>query len=211
VGFHNFTRRYIPRFGELTARFTGLLKKNARTLAWSNIAQTAFMEIQNAYGFNLTHRFPNTNNQFLLKTDASGKAVGAALDQLRKGNVAKFLQTARLNFRACENMEVITFLFPHIEDCPIKIVSNQTGILRRSEALESLKSLLLRTKLPFPVLIDHLNLKQLSNYKPTKGRHTKKIGLSSGFNIKIAHLTGSENVAADALSRPTGMGKFKMH
>jgi Reverse transcriptase (RNA-dependent DNA polymerase) len=45
LGRSIFTRRYIPRFQELTAGLTGLLKKNARTLAWSSAAQIAFMEI----------------------------------------------------------------------------------------------------------------------------------------------------------------------
>jgi RNase H-like domain found in reverse transcriptase len=161
---------------------------------------------------NLMLSFPNSSNQFVLKTDALGKAVGAALYQLRKDKVANCLaDVGPLNLSDSEDAELITFYSQILTTAEANYLGIQLKFFGVVKALEALKWLLLEIKLYVLVLVDHCNLEQLIQYKPKKRRHMKWLDIVAGFNIKIAYLPGSENVVVDARTRPPGVRKLKLN
>ncbi|GKC88258.1 putative mitochondrial protein [Tanacetum coccineum] len=75
----SYYRRFIKGYATISQPLTMLLKKNA--FQWNSQAQEAFKRLQQAMVQSLVLALPNFEEEFIIKTNASGIGLGAVLQQ----------------------------------------------------------------------------------------------------------------------------------
>ena len=81
-GLINYYRKFIPFFSHKVAPLTSLLKKeNPNQIIWNADCEKAFGEIKQALASKPILAIPDLNKQFIVRADASSKAIGAVLLQ----------------------------------------------------------------------------------------------------------------------------------
>ncbi|KAG0442750.1 Transposon Tf2-9 polyprotein [Dictyocoela muelleri] len=175
LGFINWFRPYLPDVSKETTRLYDKLKTHKRTIIWNEdddlTMKNLFAEIRKQ---NVLH-FPDLNEEFDLKCDASEIALGSVLSQ--KGKVIGFFSK---KFKGSE----INYT----------IVEKETlGIL---ESLKHFKSIIYGTKIN--IYTDNKNL-------TFKGDMTKRINrwllMLEEYDYKLIHINSESNSDADILSR----------
>ncbi|GKF38181.1 retrovirus-related pol polyprotein from transposon 17.6, partial [Tanacetum coccineum] len=78
-GLTGYYRRFIKGYATISQPLTMLLKKNA--FQWNSQAQEAFKRLQQAMVQSLVLALPNFEEEFFIKTNASGIGLGAVLQQ----------------------------------------------------------------------------------------------------------------------------------
>ena len=82
LGFMNYHREFIPGFAGL-AECLYSLTRNKCKFAWNEDHQRAFLMLKKVASENIVLAYPNALDPFILDTDASDFAVGAALIQVQ--------------------------------------------------------------------------------------------------------------------------------
>jgi hypothetical protein len=80
LGMTGYYRRFIEGYANIASPLTRLLKKNC-LYSWNSDCQKSFEELKNKLISAPILQYPNFNIPFILKTDASKIALGAALCQ----------------------------------------------------------------------------------------------------------------------------------
>ncbi|XP_057669912.1 uncharacterized protein LOC130902096 [Diorhabda carinulata] len=80
VAFANYYRKFIKNFAEIAAPLNHLSKKRVK-FSWNDECQKAFETLKNVLINPPILQYPDfsENNHFIIRTDASGKALGAVL------------------------------------------------------------------------------------------------------------------------------------
>ncbi|KAJ1142196.1 hypothetical protein NDU88_008523 [Pleurodeles waltl] len=88
LGLANFYQQFILDFAEQTSHITQTLKKEIlkKGFVWTMAAEKAFQSLKKAFTQAPILRHPDTNKQFIVVTDASERAIGAALLQQQEGD-----------------------------------------------------------------------------------------------------------------------------
>ncbi|CAC5374159.1 Retrovirus-related Pol polyprotein from transposon 297,Retrovirus-related Pol polyprotein from transposon 17.6 [Mytilus coruscus] len=82
LGLIGFYRKFIPQFSDISVPLTDLTKKNApNKVKWSDKTQKSFDELKDCICSDSVLRSPDFSKKFILQTDASGKGLGAVLEQ----------------------------------------------------------------------------------------------------------------------------------
>ncbi|KAJ1138851.1 hypothetical protein NDU88_005232, partial [Pleurodeles waltl] len=83
LGLANFYRQFIADFAQRTSFITQTLKKEhlKKGFCWTPGAESAFQDLKKAFIQAPILRHPDTSKQFIVVTDASERAIGAALLQ----------------------------------------------------------------------------------------------------------------------------------
>ena len=82
LGLIGFYRRYVLNFSSLVAPLVELTKKNKPTkIVWSESCQTAFEKVKQVLSSSPVVQLPDFKKQFIIRSDASGEGIGAALLQ----------------------------------------------------------------------------------------------------------------------------------
>eukprot|EP00253_Pinus_taeda_P027764 PITA_27764 len=187
LGLARYYRRFIKDFSKLASPLFGLLAKDVE-FKWSDDCQKALNELKDKLVSAPILRGPNWALPFHIHTDASNKAIGAALGQLEEKLpyaiyfVSKNLSKAEMNYTVIEKefMAVVHALnkFPHY------ITGYQTFLH-----------------------IDHATIRYLINKPDVNARIIRWLLLLQQFDLTIVDKLGRENVVVDFLSRldlPTG-------
>lgn len=177
LGLAGYYRKFVKNFGVLAKPLTELLRKNV-VFVWTSHHDTAFQALKQALSSAPVLALPNFHKPFSIETDASGKGIGAVLQQ--DGHplafVSKALGTANMGLSAYEKEYLAILLavtqwrtyLQHAEFC---IYTDQRSLI-------------------------HLNEQRL--HTPWQQKvFTKLLGLQ----YKLIYKKGSDNNAADALSR----------
>ena len=86
LGLASFYRRFIPHFAEIALPLTNLTKKLQPTVVvWTEECSSAFNTLKRRLTSQPILRRPDLNKDFVLRTDASGKGLGAVLLQETEG------------------------------------------------------------------------------------------------------------------------------
>ena len=80
LGLCNYYRRFIENFSKIATPLNQLLQKDS-PFVWSDICETAFINLKQALVTAPMLRYPDMNAPFILWTDASGTALGYILGQ----------------------------------------------------------------------------------------------------------------------------------
>lgn len=159
---------------------TCLLAKDA--FAWSTIAQEAFEELKKALTQAPVLALPDFTKPFILETDASGTGVGAVLSQ---GHHPIAFFSKKLSPRVQAQSVYARELFAI------------------TEAVAKFRHYLFGH--PFIIRTDHASLKHLLNQTIQTPEQEACLPKLMGYRFTIEYKPGSQNQAADALSRSTFM------
>ncbi len=187
LGLVNFYRRFIPHGATTLQPLNNLLehsKRPADPLHWTDAASTAFSDIKQALADASLLVHPTPGAPTCLMTDASNIAVGAVLQQ-------------RVNGNWCP----IAFFSKALKPAETRYSTFDRELLAIYLAVKHFRYFLEGRS--FHVQTDHKPLTfalatRTDKYTPRQVRHPDLI---SQFTSDIRHVEGTNNPAADALSR----------
>ena len=180
VAFANYYRKFIPNFAHIVNPLNKLVRKNV-LFTWDEHCQNSFETLKNKLCHPPVLQYPNfsEDNRFILKTDASGYAIGAVLSNADDRPVAyasRTLNKAEINYSTIEK-ELLSIVF----------------------AVKHFRPYLYARK--FQIFTDHRPLVYLFGMKNPSSRLTKFRLILEEFDFVINYVKGKENTTADALSR----------
>lgn len=181
VAFANYYRRFIENFSGLTRCITKLTGKRV-DFVWTKQCQVAFDTVKQKLMSPQILAYPDFSKPFKITVDASHLAVGAVLTQNHNGFdrpiafISRTFKKGELN-KAIIEKELIAIHF----------------------AITTFRPYVYGNK--FEVLTDHKPLIYLYSLKnPTSRLARMRLDLEE-YNYSISHISGKDNVVADALSR----------
>ena len=189
LGFVNFYHRFVPRCAEVVLplnRLLGPKGSREKPLEWSDAATTAFNDIKRAMAQAVLLHHPHADAPTRLATDASDVAIGGVLEQLVQGM-----------------WQPIAFFSRKLSSPETRYSTFCRELLAVYQAVRHFRHFVEGRK--FHVLTDHKPLVHAiassnSRHSPRQLRHLSYI---AEFTTDLRYLPGSQNVAADALSRCT--------
>ena len=114
IGLAGYYRRHVPNFAKFAQPLTNLTKKNAPFI-WTREQQEAFTELKRILSTEPLLIYPDFSEPFVA-CDASTKALGAILSQVRDGEekpvtyCSRQLNSAEAKYSVTE-LELLAFLF----------------------------------------------------------------------------------------------------
>nr|GEW49337.1 hypothetical protein [Tanacetum cinerariifolium] len=176
LGLTGYYIRFIKNYAVISHPLTKLLKKNSFGL--NDEAETTVQTLKEAMITTSVLSLPNFNREFVVETNACDVGIGAVL--LQDGHTIAYMNKAlspKHQALSTYEKEFLAVLF----------------------ALEKCRGYLLDKH--FKIKSDHFSLKYLLDQRLTTPFQTKWLPKLLGFDYEISYKKGSENVAADALSR----------
>jgi len=189
LGILNFYHRFIPNAASLQAPLTDLIKgakkKDRTPIQWTDDTRKAFDSCRSALSESACLTFPDSNVDLVLHTDASSIAIGATLFQVREDEVK----------------EPLGFFSAKLSPAQRNYSTYDRELLAIYSAIKHFRHLL-EGRNP-TIYTDHKPLTFAFRQKPDKAspRQFRYLEYIGQFSTDIRYLQGSENVAADALSR----------
>ncbi|XP_040244116.3 uncharacterized protein [Aegilops tauschii subsp. strangulata] len=177
LGLAGYYRRFIRHFGMLARPMFNLLKKGV-PFVWTSIIEQAFQALKNQLITAPVLALPDFSQQFVIETDASDKGVGAVLQQ--RGHPIAFMSKAlcpRYQGLSAYEKEYLAILVA---------VDQWRPYLQHAE---------------FLILTDQRSLVHLEEQRLTTPWQQKAFTKLLGLRYCIKYKKGSDNSAADALSR----------
>jgi hypothetical protein len=177
LGLAGYYRKFIHHFGVICQPLTQLLKKGVHFI-WTSEHDTAFSALKQALTSAPVLSLLDFASPFTVETDASAVGIGAVL--MQHGHPVAFLskalgpKTRGLSTYEKEYMAIIV------------IVQQWRSYLQHGE---------------FTILTDHKSLTQLNEQRLHTPWQHKVFTKLLGLNYRIQYRSGSDNRAADALSR----------
>lgn len=181
LGLAGYYRRFIKDFSKLTSPLFGLLAKDVE-FNWTDDCQKALNELKNKLVSAPILRGPNWALPFHIHTDASNKALGAALGQVEQ----KFPYA-------------IYFVSKNLSKAELNYTVTEKEFLAVVHALNKLRNYIIGYQ-TF-VHTDHAAIRYLMNKPDVNARIIRWLLLLQQFNLTIVDKPGKENVVADFLSR----------
>ncbi|XP_031479939.1 uncharacterized protein LOC116250456 [Nymphaea colorata] len=176
LGLTGYYRRFIKGYGLIASPLTHMLKKGEFT--WTDKAREAFVKLKAAMMSAPVLALPDFAKDFVIETDASDVGIGAVLSQ--EGHPIAFMSKA-LTSRAK----------------PLSTYEKE--LLAIVMAVDKWRPYLIGRR--FVVRTDHSSLRYMVKQRvstPTQQRWLAKL---LGYDFTIEYKKGTENSAADSLSR----------
>ena len=184
LGMFNFYHRFIPRLAETLRPLYGALRDRTDKITWSDERVTAFERAKAALSAATLLHFPDPSASLALTTDASDTAVGAVLEQFSNGMwqplsfFSRQLRPAEMKYSAYDKELLAIYLAVHhfrhwVEGRPFRIFTDHRPLISAFQKATT----------------------------PLSSRQQRHLARISEFSTDIQHLSGKDNVVADALSR----------
>ncbi|GJS63396.1 reverse transcriptase domain-containing protein [Tanacetum coccineum] len=181
LGHAGFYRRFIQDFSKIARPMTHLLEKET-PFVFSKDCIDAFQTLKKKLTEAPILVVPDWNLPFELMCDASDFAIGAVLGQ-----------------RKMKHFQPIHYASKTMTEAQIHYTTTEKEMLAVVYAFEKFRPYLVLSK--SIVYTDHSALKYLMNKQDAKPRLLRWVLLLQEFDITILDKKGSENLAADHLSR----------
>ena len=183
VAAAGFFRTLIPKFAEITAPLTELLKKDV-PFVWTNKENEAFVKLKQALTSDPITIHPNFEKTFFLHTDASLLSLGACLTQQGENGVMQPVSYFSRKFKGPE------LNYSTVEREALAIIA----------AIKNFHYYLFGRK--FVVVTDHKPLCTI--FKKTNTQNSRIARWStfiSQYDFEVVYKEGKSNVVPDLLSR----------
>ena len=183
LGLVGYYRKFISNMSSIAAPLTDLTKKDAPTkVIWKDVHEQAFHTLQSRLSNFPILRLPETDKEFVLRTDASDVGIGAVLMQAHEGILFPICFASR-KLLSRER------LYPIVErEC-----------LALSWAVKKFAYFLYGRR--FTLQTDHFPLAYLSQARMKNSRVMRWALALQSHNFHVEVIKGSENFGADYLSR----------
>lgn len=181
LGLCNYDRVFTPRFAELSAPLTQLLRKQ-QSWRWGPMEEDAFQSLKNELKEATLLYHPNFDIPFHVATDASDQGIAGQLYQLVKGKKQVVAWASRLLLPRERNYH-----------------SNEKEVLAALWCCQRWRTYLLAN--PFTIHTDNRALTYLNTCRLLSPRITRWALALQEFSYSVQHMPGKENVEVDALSR----------
>lgn len=188
IAFVNYYRRFIQNFAELARPITHLTKKRV-DFVWTDECQTCFEKLKNAILSPQILKYPDFDKKFKVTVDASQYACGGVLTQ--------------------EHDDIdhpITFISKTFKKGEINKSTIEKELLAIHFAITTFRPYLYGKH--FTVLSDHKPLIYLYKLKNPASKLTRIRLELEEYDFDVQHISGKDNVIADALSR-ISIGEIK--
>ena len=188
LGMINFYRRFIPHAAMIQAplcRLThGSKKKDQTPVNFTEVEARAFDECKRSLAEATLLAHPVPNAKIRLVTDASDLAMGAALEQERGGS-----------------WQPLGFFSKKFTSAQKKYSTYDRELTAIFEAIKHFRYTLETRE--FTIVTDHKPITFAFDQRSDKAspRQARQLDFISQFTTKLEHITGSENIVADTLSR----------
>lgn len=175
-------RRFIPDFAAISQPLSLLTRKNV-AWKWNPEQEEAFIQLKTKLSTAPILRQADPGLPYLLRTDASGYALGACLLQGEGPDERPVEYASRLLIPSEQN-------YPTTEREALAVV---WAVKKFRGYLEGATTI---------VQSDHQPLKWLMSLKSPSGRLARWSLLLQNYDLRIEYISGKRNVVADLLSRP---------
>ena len=194
IGFINYYRNYIPRLPEKMIGMYELLKADAKiTTSEELVDNVKAINASLAEACVLALRQPVAGKQYVLMTDASFRASGYAL--MIEENDDKKLLSKRKTFAP------VAFGFRVFSPSQLKLSIYCKEFLAIYYAFLEYSHILWETTLPTLILTDNRSVTRFCQTKTTPPALWNAFDYVLQFKFRFMHVAGSQNTAADFLSR----------
>ncbi|QKX57713.1 uncharacterized protein TRUGW13939_04831 [Talaromyces rugulosus] len=184
LGASGYVRRYLEKYSDVTTPMTELLKKD-EPFDWTARRQRSFENVKELVKIAPILQLFNPELQSILRTDASGYALGAIHEQINeKGET-----------------QIVAFYSRKFTSAEVNYDVHDRELLAIVQAFRQWRHYLQGAKHEVIVKSDHHNLKYFTTTKELSGRQIRWAEELAKFNYRIEHIPGKQNAAADALSR----------
>ncbi|KAG6448445.1 hypothetical protein O3G_MSEX005483 [Manduca sexta] len=192
LGMLNFYRRFLPHAAQVQAPLHALLTgsvKGSHPIELTGDALVAFEACKESLSNAALLAHPDCTAKLALVTDASDKAIGAVLQQLKD-----------------DSWQPLAFFSQKLSPSQVKYSPYDRELLAIYEAVKYFRHMLEARH--FVVYTDHKPIsfafhERKKNCSPRQYRHLDFI---SQFTTDIRHISGKDNVVADTLSRIEELG-----
>ncbi|GFT57741.1 transposon Tf2-6 polyprotein [Trichonephila clavipes] len=189
LGLLNFYRRFLPKAAEQQYLLNEFLKgskgkKDSKPLNWSSEAITAFQSCKQALADAALLAHPSPSAPLALHVDASDYAIGGALHQV-----------------VDSELQPLAFFSRKLTSSEKSYSAYDRELLAIYSAIRHFRYML--EARDFTVFTDHKPLTYAFRQKSDKcsPRQIRQLDFISQFTTNIVHIPGSDNIAADVLSR----------
>ena len=184
LGFCNFYRKFIPGFSNVVAPLTALTHKNFPWV-WETSQQVAFTTLLSHFQNAPILHLPDTQQPFVVMTDASLLASGGMLMQ-RDGN---------------GDLHPCTYLSQTFSPAERNYDIYDRELLTIIHALDHWCHYLQGTPHPVTLLTDHKNLMYFCQPQKLSRRQACWMMFLQDFDLHFVHIPGTATGPANALSR----------
>ena len=181
IGVLNFLGDHIPRFALVTKPLYDIMGPSA-TFRWATEQEKAFDELRQKLVEAAVLAYPNSEDLYILDTNASNHAIGAELLQVQNG-VERLIGFG-------------SFL---LDSAECSYCTTRKGLLEVRFTRHFNRHIILRRQ--FTLRTDHNSLIWLMWLKNIEGQLSRWIGELEVYNLEIVHRPGKDHVNADGLSR----------
>jgi hypothetical protein len=185
LGLINFYRRFLPAVARILQPLTDLLRGSPKVLLWSPAADAAFVAAKAALVAAVPLCHPAPHAVLSLSVDASDSHVGGVLQQ-----------------QVGKGWKPLAFFSKKLAPAEVKYSTFDRELLAAYSTIRHFRFLLEGRQ--FQLLTDHKPLVAAMTRvsPPQSARQQRHLAYISEFTTDLRHTPGTENVVADALSRP---------
>lgn len=181
LGLCSYYRRFVKNFADI-AKPLHRLTEEKRQFIWDEDCEAAFLNLKKRLCETPILGFPDTENQFIVDTDASNTGIGGVLSQ-KKG----------------DQEVVIAYFSKSLSKPERNYCVTRRELLAVVKTLQHFSKYLLGRK--FHLRTDHAALKWLLHFKNPEGQVARWIEQLQEFDFETEHRSGKSHGNADALSR----------
>jgi len=187
LGLAGYYRRFVKGYSNIALPISDLIRNTPSgrfTDSWGPAQELAFIELKQALQTTPVLILPEPTLPFVVDCDASGYAVGAVLQQDRG-----------------KGLQPIAFMSKKMLAAETRYPVHEQELLAIISALTTWRHHLEGTDIPIRIRTDHKSLIHFQQQPMLSGRQTRWLETLSKYNYVIEYMKGTENAAADALSR----------
>ena len=187
LGLVGYYRKFIQNFAEIALPLTDRVRKSApNKIGWDKSAEDAFQRLKSELCQAPILKLPDWTKEFVVRTDASDRGLGAVLLQEED-----------------KHLKPILYISRKLNDTETRYATVEKECLAVVWALGKLYVYLYGR--PFVLETDHRPLKYLDTMKASNGRLTRWALQLQSFSFRVRIIPGKDNVGADFLSRCDGL------
>ena len=184
LGLIGLNRRYVPNYADVMAPLIDLTKKGKSSrITWTEACQESFQTVKSVLSSSPVVMLPDFSKEFVIRSDASGEGIGAALMQVDGQG----------------GLRPVIFASPRLLDREKRYSTIERECLALVWAIDTFQKYVFGRL--FIVETDHRPLTFLSRSRSTNGRLTRWALALQEFSFTVMPIAGTRNLVADLLSR----------